>query len=645
MNICHQIYAATCKNRGFGVFYQSPEISRMDEDAISAIKRNAVYKEPYLLDSKTEVEGYPINYEYYVVSDAGSVKNVLAFSKYTGATNHSPNRGGNFITHTIVFDDPLDNCYIPDLLNVIPFRKSLTIEEESEFKAPLETIEYRCNRESILSEITKCVFFLNTNSGYLNAFLEAIDSIISGWLDAKGKSITILAPTNQECIKIIFALYSLLPPYVINHFSFATYVASPTNVPFQICGVIPECGVSKLPSEYFKLIRISERQETYTPAYRFTRVIKGWITNQAIEKIANLEKLFHDFDITHLDQSIEILFKAEEFKDVISKKTLSELNEIIQCFSVSPQKHVSDLLDCASKYNPQLYLEYKVQETQKQIKQNDSVSSHLGIIEQNLRELCTTYNDRQVLAFYSEIEKSLYDKVLVCRLLLLDDYMDIRGIIRGNTYLCDYLLSIVDKKWLTLDIQVREDIVNEYQVFLSDKYHNVQSWRSYNEIINDIHSGKFMEKSSDYHNVLSSISESDRAALFEELIEITNNKCLLSDRCIENVIALVNGYMDVSFWKKIFDGSESVERDKYWLKYEGKWPLSFIKRNFVYYYAIEHEELNDIRDIVDTLSEYETRWVFEKMIENHNKNGHERLLSMGHLESTKMSKLLSWLYK
>lgn len=627
MNIHHQIYAATCKNRGFGVFYQSPGLSLMGEDTLNVIKKNATYKEPYLLNSNTEVDRYPVNYEYYYVPKVGGVRSVLAFSKYTGATNHTPDRKGNFITHSVVFDGSLDNCHIPCLMESIPFKRSLTIEEEANFMAPMDTFEF--TEENKLSLVTKNIRFLNASECYINAFLEVIDMILGGWLDCKGKNITISAPTNQECIDLIFAIYSILPSYIINHFSFATYVVSPSIVSFQICGVIPECGVTKLDPEYFKLIRVDIPSNTYTPAYKFTRILKGWIANERVEKIVNIEKLFHDYGITRLDKSVEIPFTIEEFKEGISNKSLSELNAILRGDSLVQQKQRKDLHDYVFRENPNLYLEYITQEAKSYIAKKHSVSSHLGVVEKFFQNLHSSYSDKQLLAFYKEVESVFYDKTTINSKLLLDEFSDIRSIIKGKPLLCEYLLLCSDKQWSSVDEQDKEDIVKEYRDWLiAKRYPNIQSWFSFKGIMNEIRNETFLEKVSDYHDVLLTTSKENRVAIFKELIETTNKKGHLTDKSIFSIILLVDKYLDESFWKRLVEVNDVNDNDKDWMKFRKTWSLSMIKRYYIYYYVLQHEGLSKVSDMIESLDDYETRWVLERLIENHQKDGHERLQSV-----------------
>jgi hypothetical protein len=611
----------------------------MEEDTINVIRKNATYKEPYLFNSNTDIDKYPVNYECYFVSNAGSARSVLAFSKYTGSTNHTPDRRGNFITHTVVFDDILYACHIPDLIKSIPFRNSLTIEEEASFVAPSEIIEY--HEESIESIIRKNVAFLKSDRVYLDTFLETIDIIMNGWLESKGKNITICAPTNQECIDIIFSIFSLLPPFIVNQYSFATYVVSPSKVSFQICGIIPECGVTSLDTEYFKLIKVNKQSKAYVPMHLFTKVLESWIINERIEKISNLEKQFRDYNIIHLDQSVDLPFKIEEFKEKVSNRSLSDLSTILKCLLPDQKKHVEKLLSFISTENPKLFLEYKIDVTRRHVAQTISLSGHLNLIEQSLKELSMSCGDKDLLAFFKGIETALNNRTRICTKLLIDEYDEIRNIIKKSPSLCEYLLAYVDKNWVGIDSRDKEDVVNGYHELIYGKtYNNIQSWISSKGLRYDIREGVFLEKADTYHSYLSRLSkESGKITeVFIELMETTNNKGLLTPESIEKIIALVNNYCPSSFWKRWFKENDSAEKDDYWKEFSKTWPNSLIKRYFVYYTVMGQEDLSEYSSIIESLDEYETRWVLEKLIESHHQKGHARLL----LETTQKKAKRSW---
>ena len=101
-NISNHIYAATRQRGGFGVFYQSSNLSDMTEVNKNMVNRNGNYQAPDALK-----ENPPINYAYYLIDDHGLRRAVLLRSCYTGATNHTPDRMGNYLTHTVVFDNPM----------------------------------------------------------------------------------------------------------------------------------------------------------------------------------------------------------------------------------------------------------------------------------------------------------------------------------------------------------------------------------------------------------------------------------------------------------------------------------------------------------------------------------------------------------
>ena len=103
-NINHHIYAATRLRGGFGVFYSSKDLNYLNVETQDDIEKKCNYIAPNTFRDK-DINNYPVNYAFYVVDDNGKKKAALLRSKYTGATNHTPDRAGNFLSHTIVFED------------------------------------------------------------------------------------------------------------------------------------------------------------------------------------------------------------------------------------------------------------------------------------------------------------------------------------------------------------------------------------------------------------------------------------------------------------------------------------------------------------------------------------------------------------
>ena len=115
--------------------------------------------------SKRGVSKYPVNYAYFIIEIESIKKTALLYSKYTGATNHTPDRQGNFLSHSIVFEDYLENVNIPEIIKKLPFRESLSAEEELSFNPPSEIFEYEIDQFN--SSVHESLLFLNSNKKYL----------------------------------------------------------------------------------------------------------------------------------------------------------------------------------------------------------------------------------------------------------------------------------------------------------------------------------------------------------------------------------------------------------------------------------------------------------------------------------------------
>jgi hypothetical protein len=630
-HISHQIYAATRKNGGFGVFYQSPTLSQLEDSNREIIKKNSTYSAPVAIPNGTDLSLFPINFAYYIIEDNGTRKTALLFSRYTGATNHTPDRQGNFLSHTIVFEDYLEKICIAEILKQLPFQKSLTIEEETIFVPPIEEIEYDLHDSS--SCIQENVNFLISDPKYQNTLLAIIDEIIDGWLNTKGHNITINSTTNDECINLIYALYSLIPAYLINKYSFTTYTYNPNKISYQICGIIPECKVMELDPEYFKMFDVEKYVEDYSPKWELTRFLKTWLLEHDIEKIGCLGQLFADYNIEELDERVEMPFRIEDFKENISTKQIADLNGILQLFPSTLSIPKDKLIEYVKNNNLDLYLSYQTQEMRKEVKMNHSITSCVNVIEKYIKMLGSYLNDEQLLLFYKEYEQAVSQLARpgqIAAELLTNNYQDVRAICLNNKSLQDYLFNSVEINWN--DIRNKEAFLRENEGVLNNyKFPKIKLWKEKQTLENDIKRGSFFDNIESYEDTLSKYKEKDLVEIFSKSLEVKNEKGELSFAFLNKTIGLINSHFaDPSiFWNNFFLSEiEKVSKD-YRIPYSNKWSYSLIKRFVIVHVAIsDNRSLSNYEGLFGDFDEYECRWILERLSEIHNKEGYNTLLSL-----------------
>lgn len=630
-SISHQIYAATRRYRGFGIFYQSPTLSHLDDSNREVIKRNSVYCTPVDLSKSTDLSQFPFNLAYYNVEDKGTKKTALLFSKYTGATNHTPDRQGNFLSHTIIFEGYLGNICIPEILKQLQFQKSLTIEEETTFVPPSEELEYEQQYSSCIQDSIK---FLISAPKYQNTLLAIIDEIIGGWLNTKGHNITINALTNKECINLIFSLYSLIPAYLINKYSFTTYTYNPSKISYQISGIIPECKVLELNPEYFKIYDVEKYAEEYSPKWEFTKNLKVWITRHDIEGISGIYKLLDDYQIEKLDENVDLPFRIETFKKNISTKQISDLNDILQLIPLSLSSPKKKLIEYVRLHNNNLFFYYQIQEMKEDVKTSTSIINCINIIERYIKMLGNELNDNQLLNLYKDFEQTVSQWVLPAQIaikLLTSKNQDIRAIFLKNTILQEYLFNSIEINWD--DINNKEISLKEYEVLLNEynKFPKINLCTDIQRLENDISNGVFFDNIESHEGTLSKLKEKDIIKMFSKSLEFMNDRGELSYTFLDKAIRLINSYFaePLFFWNNYFSNKIEKVGKEYRKPYSNKWSYSLIKRCLILHVATsDNHQISKYEGLYNKFDEYECRWVLERLNEIHNREGYNTLLSL-----------------
>lgn len=622
-NINHHIYAATQRCGGFGVFYQSRDLAELTGKMMDTINKNANYNVSDVLRNNP-----PINFAFYSIDDQGTKTAALLRSKYTGAANHTPERAGNFLTHTVVFDNTLENYRLPSLFRAIPFLDSLTIEEEQTFTPPLETLDYVQHRGN--QALADALQFICQDMRRLSVLLQIIDDIMKGWLETRGHSIVICTPTNDECCRLIFALYTILPPPVINQYSFATYIYNPANVPFQLCGVVPGCIFTGLDPEYFKVYDVNDQFVNYAPRHKFTSILKKLIINQDIEWLAGLDKVFSDYNVKSLGKQAEIPFEIEEFKDNVFSKDISEMYRILGFFSPSQAQIKDDLIRVVRDNNPNLYLEYLTNEMRGHVRPGNML---FETIEYYLKKVSEVANDRKVLSFYQEMEKNIpqiYDKATISANLLQSDTEYIKRLVQTNFELRNHLFRRVESEWGKMSSSLQNEFASHFwEEIRNGNYPNIQLWLQKKQVYDDIRQGRFLDNFESYQQLWATLQESDKMMFIRGAIDNKNFSGRMSESLLLDITHLVARCFNnpAIFWNDYFsldnEGGEEFKDPKY----SDNWPLSLIKRHVLYYETVAGR-ISLYQDLIANLSEYEIHWLSDELIAHHQKKDHKLFIDM-----------------
>lgn len=640
-NINHYIYAATRQRGGFGVFYSSKNLYYLNGESLNEIEKKSNYIAPSTFREE-KIENYPVNYAYYVVEDNGRKKAALLRSKYTGATNHTPDRAGNFLSHTIIFEDSLDKICLPPLFCSAPFLDHLTLEDENNFISPAENFE--SDQHLKKTTLAKLLQFLIDDKRRLCTMLQVIDAILDGWLKNKGHNITILAATGKEASDLIFTLYSIVPAYVINKYTFATYTYNPDRVNYKICGVIPGCITEDL-TDYIKVFEIDKQSENYHPKFHFSATLFNWILNNDVERIANLERLFKDFNVEDFDIQVEIPFKIEQFKNDLSNKNKTDLYNIMTLFSPSQSKLKSELIELIRTDNPHLYLEYVEQEMRLETMRKDSLALYISKIEDYLRRIIDVADENQVFNFYKTFEENarkIY-KIEIIVANLLTGFEDIKQICLSNKLLRHQMFKLIEKGWNNV---VNKDVfISQHEEYLlKGNFPIINMWMKKKKIETEMAKGLFFNKINTNEEHLKKMSLEDRKNLFIEAVIMENNKGEMCLSTLNSIVSMISKFFQnpFFFWDSFFKKHYEANNDSEERSYKDVWSLSLLKR-MVILMETKNGRLGRYQSFIENLDEYEIQWISDAMVILHLKEEHNAFTKM--IPSKKDRGLFGWLNK
>ena len=127
---------------GFFIFDSSPSLTKDELSEIERIGSYEVFDNNFgNLDEEMIKEVYPICIAYYSLKSFPNRK-ILIRSNYTGATNHTPDRPGNFFTHAVIFESNKLDFSFKQFFEHFKWKKILTIEEDKSYKPNLNKGEY-----------------------------------------------------------------------------------------------------------------------------------------------------------------------------------------------------------------------------------------------------------------------------------------------------------------------------------------------------------------------------------------------------------------------------------------------------------------------------------------------------------------------
>lgn len=373
MEFSRHFFTASRRKGGFYTFAQTQDL---DEDFLQSkiISRSLLsYSKPSNMEepkNQEDLVNYPVSHRFYVIEGARFFSTI----HYTGRSNHTPNRFGNYFADTII----ANNSEKPDFENATPFNifnfekidwiKSVQIESENEISDYLEKLEVpfkESTQHLMLNKIIEIIFFSTNFEKQISTLSLLLNTILEEALNRPRKKIIIYG-NELEIRRWVLISTGLFSSEFLQFISFTTYFNDPVYSPFFINGLIPESGISptslEKDGEKYKVILLdSPSQQNISYGNEYVQLICTLIEQKDVEEIAELLNEDYDsFGVTQLDSSLN---RVAKFRIILDKIKPGDINfrevftefenlrdSLPQGVNIDPKKVI--LFEKAARVNP-----------------------------------------------------------------------------------------------------------------------------------------------------------------------------------------------------------------------------------------------------------------------------------------------------
>ena len=612
-------YGATKLKRGFNTIDYSKFLSQSE---VECLEKTGLYLTANGLKSNldlNEIENiFPVNYAFYRLPPPSN-RYVYLRSCYTGTVNHTPARYGNYFSHSIVLKKLLPSFPACIFFNQVDFKKTFTIQEEEAYFSALSerNIELDFDDNTLKEAFFRFNDFLLQNN-HLDIFSRTIDLIVHGIFIYRETNITICA--NKDILSdLIFSVNFFLPQHLANKISFATYVNSPVKYPFQITGIIPECGITSFDSKNYVLIN-HNNDFKYNPKYSYTLYLISLIKDNTEHSYLDWKSLNEDaviFDISSLDNSLNIPVDYINFRKNIENENAINLSKLFN--SNLPKIKEEDLIYELLNKRPDLYYDYILGELKN--KRMVLHSEKEGVFNSfYLKYFCfNSFRQNYFSSFIDEFTKQLEEKelpFLMNKILLNSDCTDLLPV----NWLIEKMKTA--QVWYTyefVDIEKKIELANSISIkyILSDNIRisipHIMRYDNISNLIEQVNQSNLTQIVRDYHDDLLGLSLRERVKV---LISCFNKTFVKGEFNFDYKIHIdiVSEFLPENqddFWGNFFDENSKYNAEKIFQLI----PLSYLKRNFVAYHFMKHSmNLICLRKL--RLNEELISWVEDYLLSN-----------------------------
>lgn len=609
MKIQETYYAASILKGGFEFIDHSFDLTK---EELKEIQQFGEYSTVFYLDNPSEVQIknlYPTN-KAWLRLRCSPEKIVLLNSVYTGNVNHTPNRPGNFFTHTIVIDKKniSDSFSKINVLRTYNFKERFSVDEDKIFEPKLsknnsETEFQNLNTGSEEFNFHQFSNFLNKDSN-LNIFISILDYVFTFKIFDQGQNISIIS-TKDQLEDWIFSIFYFLPKRMQELLPFATYVHTPDKYPFKITGLLEESKHQRLKSDYFKVFLTSKSVEL-VETNNYISVIKDIIIDKDYDKWVALKKEIEGLDYKRIERHLE---KFIFIGNCHLETDISKFKEYFSSFSeIEFDKYFT-----LSASNQSVFKESIIYKLNQELENSRDKNENLNVFEKNLLYILNSDNLNSINDFVSSFlsKISRQDKLFFVTYILQHKNIDISGSEVLKDCLCELNNETVNFSSISIEKEEMLRIINEKYALNNDNCQNIIGFMKYKEILHNLDKSNILQNLVLQKADIQSLKTKDQISL---LITAVNSSNLflkeenLSFIEIKAVIIEILGDEQHTFWKTFFNSNKEYSKN---LK---KYTLEYLKKILVSEVFLKQSDTLILKEI-EFKNDYDLKWIKEQ-IEN-----------------------------